>query len=68
MDATLIAPSGKVLVLRARCGLQPGPRPLAMPVLLSLAVQPDRTVVAAAGDAACPGAHLQDTGRMLDQR
>lgn len=35
MSASLISPSGKVLVRRARCSLQPAPDPLAMPVLVS---------------------------------
>lgn len=35
MGASLISPSGKVLVRRARCSLQPAPDPPAMPVLIN---------------------------------
>jgi hypothetical protein len=34
MGASLISPSGKVLVRQARCCIQPGPDPLPMPVLV----------------------------------
>lgn len=36
MSASLISPSGTVLLRRVRCSTQPGPDPLAMPVLITL--------------------------------
>jgi hypothetical protein len=53
MSASVISPSGKVLVRRARCSLQPGPNPLPMPVLLAPSVQLDQAMplgAAAAGE------------------
>lgn len=42
MSASLISPSGKVLVRRARCSLQPAPDPLAMPVLVGQSSELDK--------------------------
>jgi hypothetical protein len=65
MIASLISPSGKVLVRRARCSTQPTPDPLAMPVLISLPSEPEGSTGAAHAHGA-QGACIHETDLEAD--